>query len=156
MGLLAVFVNLAMVACGGPERLSEQAYFRAVEEIAAGTEADSARVWGRLDDAGEADAKSTAMFLADLRSVTVDLRGQLVDLRAPRALAGAHQALLAAVDGLIMQLEQSRSEGHDFDTFANESAPARAAVGRACIALEQHAEQRGAPITLACANVQED
>ena len=140
LGLLATLV-LLVGACGGDDALSDREYFAALEEVNAAAEARN----DAISDPSPDDPESIAAFFDDLRTSFVETRADLAGLAAPPALAAVHDALVAAMDRTIDEIERIR-DGDDGETIAGVRAlfasDGIAEFNRVCARLHQLAADR--------------
>ncbi len=148
LGLLTVLA-LLVAACGGDDTLSVEAYFEALEDVDAAGEAET---FFEGDGDTPPDAETIATYFDGLHAFGRSFRVDFAALTAPTELAVAHDALLDAVDAVIVEIERVRATGADIETFFEEGGDELDAFGRACATLQQIATDRGIDLELSCAD----
>ena len=158
-GLLAALALLA-AACGD-DTLSDEAYFEALADIGADSDAAAEPLFAPFagDESGSAvlraGAEAAVAFLDGFQALFVVARADTAALAPPSDLAAAHDAVVAAMDEVIDELEEARAQvagGADVETIFEHPQPAAAfdEWRRACATLQQLAADRGFELELSC------
>ena len=158
LGLLALLALLG-AACGGggSDDSSAEAYFGALAKVDAAAEARGEAAFRTLLGQDSTDPEGFARFFDAVEAFNRVLRADLTALAAPADLAAAHDALVAAEDVVIDEIEKVREAAADvvtfadIETFVSEAGDAFDEFRRACVALEQLAADRGIDLVLGCA-----
>ena len=159
LGLLATLA-LLVAACGGEasdDTSSAAAYFEALAAADAVAEAQGEAAVRTLLGQDSTDPEGFATFFDAVEEFNRVLRADLTALSAPADLAAAHNALVAAEEAVIAEIEKVRAAAAevvtfaDIETFVSEAGDAFDEFRRACVALEQLAADRGIDLVLSCA-----
>lgn len=157
LGLMALLTVL-VAACGGDGTLSDEAYFEAVEDVGADSDARAEPLFETFsNEAGDAppDAETATAFLDGYQALFVAARAGTAALSAPSDLAAAHEALLDAMAAVIDEIGRARVrvEAGELESVFTEVEPAAFdEFARACATLEQLARDRGFHLELSCAD----
>ena len=127
-----------VAACGGDGTLSDAAYFEALEDVGADSDARSEPLFETFsNEAGDApgDAETAMAFLDGYQALFVAARAGTAALSAPSDLAAAHEALVDAMDAMIDDIERARQRveaGELESVFAEVEPAAFREFARAC------------------------
>ncbi|MCZ6544701.1 MAG: hypothetical protein O6913_03225 [Chloroflexi bacterium] len=159
LGLVGL-LTLLLAACGGDDSLSDEAYFQALADVGAESDARLEPLYAPFagDESGAAflrgGEEAAVTFLDGLQAVMAEARDAVAALAAPSDLTAANDAFVEAADAMIAEIDRARLrvEAGDLESVFEEVEPAAFdEFRRACARLQQLALDRGFDPKLSCA-----
>lgn len=142
-----VTVTAAVASCGGDDPLSDEEYFRKMDEI---DKATDTRFEEEVFGAEDANAKTGAQAFVN---VAADVRDQLDQLNPPDDAKSAHEELVAALGEFVSNGEgviDELSEDEPVEAFLENEAFETTRVDDAFCAIQDLADQKNIEADVGC------